>query len=147
MDIYLLNNTTLFDRRLVCTVCFLSLMSIYKKQALSVTLWVHETDVCVFVWKKKRHTFHIPSLKGSGVLTRARAVRELSRPSRKLRCCDHTNSREFNDSPRIQRDVAILTHHRNFLANLTNYCHLPQLSPSPGYTKGGNSALRTPCRH
>src|SRR4029434_10609429 len=70
----------------------------------------------------------------------------LSRPSRKLRCCDRTNSREFNDSPRIQCDVAILTHHRNFPANLTNYCRLPQLSPFR-YTKGRNSALWTRCRH
>ena len=53
-------------------------MSIYKEQALSVTLWVHVADVCVCLWKKNRHTFHTPSLKGSGVLTRARAVRELS---------------------------------------------------------------------
>ena len=54
---------------------------------------------------------------------------------------------EFNDSPRIQRDIAILTHHRNFPANLKNHCRLPQLSPFRGYTKGGNSALRTQCRH
>ena len=67
----------------------------------------------------------------------------LIRPSRKLRCWDRTNSRKFNDSPRIQRNVAILTHHRNFPANLTNHCHLPQLSPFRGYTKGGNSALQT----
>src|SRR4029434_291707 len=67
----------------------------------------------------------------------------VDRPSRKLRCCDRTNSRKFNDSSRIQRDVAILTHHRNFPANLTNHCHLPQLSPFRGYTKGGNSALQT----
>ena len=60
--------------------------------------------------------------------------------------CDRTNSREFNDSPRIQCDVAILTHHRNFPANLTNYCRLPQLSPFR-YTKGRNSALWTRCRH
>src|SRR4029434_3398853 len=66
----------------------------------------------------------------------------LIRPSRKLRCCDRTNSREFSDCPRIQRDVAILTHHRNFPANLTNYCRLPQLSPFR-YTKGRNSALWT----
>ena len=73
----------------------------------------------------------------------APAKNVIPRPSRKLRCCDRTNSREFNDSPRIQRDVAILTHHRNFPANLTNHCHLPQLSPFRGYTKGGNSALQT----
>src|SRR4029434_3193627 len=71
----------------------------------------------------------------------------LDRPSRKLRCCDRTNSRKFNDSPQIQCEVAILTHHRNFPANLTNHCRLPQLSPFCGYTKGGNSALWTRCRH
>src|SRR4029434_11225028 len=33
--------------------------------------------------------------------------------------CDRTNSRKCNDTPRIQCDAAILTHHRNFPANLT----------------------------
>src|SRR4029434_4362837 len=44
---------------------------------------------------------------------------------------------------RIQCNVAILTHHRNFPANLTNHCHLPQLPPFRGYTKGGNSPLQS----
>src|SRR4029434_400899 len=55
------------------------------------------------------------------------------RPSRKLRCCDRTNSRKFSDSPRIHCGVSHLTDHRNFPANLTTHCQLPQLSPSPGY--------------
>ena len=67
------------------------------------------------------------------------------RPSRISRCCDRTNSRKFNDSPLIQRDVAILTHHRNFPANLTNHCCLPQLSPFR-FTKGGNSRVLIRCK-
>src|SRR4029434_264056 len=74
--LYLLNNTTLFDRCLVCTQFFLTLPSIYKEQALSVTLWVHVTDVCMCLWKNKRHTFPTPSLKGSEVLTRCSKCRK-----------------------------------------------------------------------
>src|SRR4029434_11276025 len=68
------------------------------------------------------------------------------RPSSISRRCDRTNSREFNDSPRIQRDVAILTHHRNFPAPFLPSAATPRAEFLPcrhyqssenGYTRHG----------
>ena len=43
-----------------------------------------------------------------------------------------TNLRKFNDSPQTQRNVAILTNHRNFPATLTNLRRLPHFICTEG---------------
>lgn len=44
----------------------------------------------------------------------------LTSPSRNSRCCDRANSRQFSQSTRFIRGLAISSNHRDFSANSTN---------------------------